>query len=88
MTTRLVYDAWIVYHKSSTQEVARYTSRGWAMRRARKLGPAYAMCGEVDYRNRVVGVKTVKNLMTGAYVKIASNTPLACDPSSEIYWSM
>lgn len=33
-------------------------------------------------------MKTVKNLMTGADVQIAHDTPRACDPSSELYWSM
>jgi hypothetical protein len=32
--------------------------------------------------------KTVKNLMTGQPVEIDVNTPRACDPSSELYWSM
>jgi hypothetical protein len=32
--------------------------------------------------------KTVKNLMTGADVTIETDTPRACDPSSELYWSM
>jgi len=32
--------------------------------------------------------KTVKNLMTGADVVIAHDTPRSCDPSSELYWSM
>lgn len=32
--------------------------------------------------------KTVKSLMTGKEVQIPVNTPLACDPSSETYWSM
>jgi hypothetical protein len=30
----------------------------------------------------------VKNLMTGAMVEIAHDTPRSCDPSSELYWSM
>ena len=33
-------------------------------------------------------MKTVKNLMTGADVQIPHDTPRACDPSSELYWSM
>ena len=33
-------------------------------------------------------MKTVTNLMTGAEVEIAYDTPRACDPSSELYWSM
>jgi hypothetical protein len=32
--------------------------------------------------------KMVKNLMTGAMVEIAHDTPRSCDPSSELYWSM
>ena len=31
---------------------------------------------------------TVKNLMTGADVQIAHDTPRSCDPSSELYWTM
>jgi hypothetical protein len=31
---------------------------------------------------------TVKNLMTGADVRIPADTPRSCDPSSELYWSM
>jgi hypothetical protein len=33
-------------------------------------------------------MKTVTNLMTGKEIQIAENTPRACDPSSETYWSM
>jgi len=33
-------------------------------------------------------MKTVTNLMTGKPVEIAHDTPRACDPSSELYWSM
>ena len=33
-------------------------------------------------------MKTVTNLMTGKEIQIAENTPRACDPSSELYWSM
>ncbi len=32
--------------------------------------------------------KTVKNLMTGEDVEIASDTPWCCNPASETYWSM
>lgn len=35
-----------------------------------------------------VGVITVKNLMTGANVEIAEDTPWCCRPDSETYWSM
>lgn len=32
--------------------------------------------------------KTVKSLMTGADVVIETECPRACDPSSELYWTM
>lgn len=35
-----------------------------------------------------VGMKTVKNLMTGQEVEIPTDTPYCCDPSSERYWSL
>jgi hypothetical protein len=33
-------------------------------------------------------MKTVRNLMTGELVQIPHDTPRACDPSTELYWSM
>jgi len=33
-------------------------------------------------------MKTVTNLMTGKPVQIDADTPRACDPSSELYWTM
>ena len=33
-------------------------------------------------------MKMVKNLMTGAMVAIAHDTPRSCDPSSETFWSI
>jgi len=33
-------------------------------------------------------MKTVKNLMSGVEVQIPHDTPRACDPSSELYWSI
>ena len=32
-------------------------------------------------------MKTVVNLMSGVEVQIPHDTPRACDPSSELYWS-
>ena len=32
-------------------------------------------------------MKTVINLMTGKEIQIPHDTPRACDPSSELYWS-
>ena len=36
----------------------------------------------------VPSMKTVKNLMSGVEVQIPHDTPRACDPSSELYWTM
>ena len=33
-------------------------------------------------------MKTVVNLMSGKEIQIPHDTPRACDPSSELYWSM
>lgn len=33
-------------------------------------------------------MKTVRNLMTGADIQIAADTPHCCDPSTERYWTM
>jgi len=33
-------------------------------------------------------IKRVRNLMSGEMVEIPHDTPRACDPSSELYWSM
>lgn len=35
-----------------------------------------------------VGMKTVKNLMTGQDIQIPEDTPWSCNPASETYWSM
>lgn len=44
--------------------------------------------GRVGYKWAVVRMKTVRNLMSGKEIEIPADTPLACDPSSETYWSM
>lgn len=33
-------------------------------------------------------MKKVRNLMSGVEIEIPYDTPRACDPSSELYWSM
>jgi len=35
----------------------------------------------------VATMKTVRNLMSGQEVEIPHDTPRACDPSSELYWT-
>lgn len=36
----------------------------------------------------VATMKTVRNLMSGKDIQIPHDTPRACDPSSDLYWSM
>ncbi len=90
---------YIVYNVRSTMELARYQSLGWARRRANKMNnrnpayrpeymPAYDVATLEYYNTKVVGMKTVRNLMTGEEVSIPTNTPRSCDPSSELYHSM
>ena len=44
---------------------------------------------EVNYfHDFIERKKRVRNLMTGREVEIDVNTPRACDPSTELYWSM
>ena len=35
-----------------------------------------------------VGMKVVKNLLSGEDVQIPEDTPWCCNPASETYWSM
>jgi hypothetical protein len=42
----------------------------------------------VAYRANANKTKIVTSLQSGKLVRIAVNTPLSCDPSSETYWSM
>ena len=32
--------------------------------------------------------RKVRNLMSGAEIEIAEDTPFSCDPSNETYWCM
>lgn len=55
-------------------------------REVKELVPLYP---ESDYRFEwFPTMKPVKNLMTGSEIQIPHDTPRACDPSSELYWSM
>lgn len=74
------------------------TKRGWKLVSTTvwKDRDALTVIKEVEavwppsqYRIEVVPtMKQVRNLMTGAMVEIPHDTPRACDPSSELYWSM
>lgn len=83
----------VVYHRASTQMMKVFNLESAAKRSKtcmnRNAGSdQYAYTFEDVYYKEVVKTKKVKNLMTGAEIEIASNTPRCCDPSSELYWSM
>jgi hypothetical protein len=85
--------SYIVYHITSTQMLKSYRDEASAKRGRtcmnRNAGAVkYAYASGEDYRNNVVGMKTVTNLLTGKDMQIPTNTPSSCDPSSELYWSM
>jgi len=42
----------------------------------------------IEYYSNSNKTKIVVNLMSNKLTRIAVNTPLSCDPSSETYWSM
>jgi hypothetical protein len=48
----------------------------------------YAIAEEEYFRKHIEKNVTRTNLMTGAEYTESVNTPLACSPASETYWSM
>lgn len=85
----------VVFHKDFPHQDKRYfKSEAGAKRSAtcsnRNAGKqVYQAMAETFFALKYpVGVKTVKNLMTGADVTIAEDTPWCCNPASETYWSM
>jgi len=48
----------------------------------------YAVTTSANFFDNIRSVKTVKSLMTGQDVEIASDTPWSCNPASESFWSM
>jgi len=46
-------------------------------------------CADSQYFHQFIeSRRLVRNLITGAEVELAQNTPRSCDPSSELYWTM
>jgi hypothetical protein len=85
----------VVFHKDFPHQDKRYfKSEAGAKRSAtcanRNAGKAvYEAMEETFFAlKHPVGMKTVKNLMTGKDVQIAEDTPWCCNPASETYWSM
>ena len=86
---------YVVFHTANPHADKRYfKTAGGAKRSAtcanRNAGrEAYAFMEEtMFYLKHPVGMKTVKNLMTGQLIEIPADTPRSCDPSSELFWSM
>jgi hypothetical protein len=85
----------VVFHTQFPHQDKRYFKTASAAKRSatcanRNAGRyAYHMMSEQAFNNLYpVGMKTVKNLMTGKEVQIAEDTPWCCNPASETYWSM
>ena len=86
---------YIVFHTANPHADKRYfKTAGGAKRSAtcsnRNAGrKAYDFMEETLFMLKYpVGMKVVKNLMTGKEIAIAEDTPYCCDPSTERYWSM
>jgi hypothetical protein len=82
----------VVYHKKTAEIVKTFTLMSSARRSMtcmnRNAGDVYFACADMETYNRRNATRKVVNLMTGKEIKIAADTPLCCDPSSETYWSM
>lgn len=46
------------------------------------------ICDKNTYDLLYARTKVVRNLMNGKEIRIDVNTPMCCDPSTELYWSM
>lgn len=92
------------YHKETTRYLALHrgvkTNLEWfasaaaaksAITREAKRGAIkaedFAVASVEDFA-KIEKTVTVQNLMSGKDVVQSINTPRACDPSSELYWSM
>lgn len=86
---------YIVFHTANPHADKRYFKSAAGAKRSvtcsnRNAGrPAYAFMEEtLFYIKYPLGMKIVKNLMTGKDVQIAEDTPWCCNPASETFWSM
>ena len=85
----------VVFHRDFPHQDKRWFKTQSSARRSatcsnRNVGQnVYQVLDETFFAlKHPVGVKTVRNLMTGAMVDIAEDTPWCCNPASETYWSM
>ena len=86
---------YVVFHTANPHADKRYFKTAGGAKRSttcanRNAGrEAYAFMEETFFALKYpVGMKVVKNLMSGKDVQIASDTPWCCNPASETYWSM
>lgn len=86
---------YIVFHTANPHADKRWFKTASAAKRSttcsnRNAGrPAYDFMEEtLFYIKYPVGMKVVKNLMTGQDIQIPEDTPWCCNPASETYWSM
>lgn len=84
-------------HAAAQAAITRW-SRIWFRERYTALYPTvdrsedpvfvYAIAEADHFRKNIEKTVTRVNLMTGKEYEEAANTPLACSPASETYWSM
>lgn len=86
---------YVVFHKSNPHADKRYFKTASSAKRSTTCSNRNAGRKAYDYMEETmfalkypVGMKVVKNLMTGAEVTIAEDTPWSCNPASETYWAM
>jgi hypothetical protein len=93
--------AYVVYNKETTKTIRAkaygkeyYATEAAAkafLTRMVKMGyrkEDFAVAELGDFRTNIEKYETVTNLMSGKPVRQSVNTPLSCDVSSEIYWSL
>ena len=85
----------VVFHSGNPHYDKRYFKTLAGAKRSATCGNrnanrvVYYVLDETVFAERYpVGMKVVKNLMTGQDVAIAEDTPWCCNPASETYWSM
>jgi len=85
---------YLAYHpgvKTNVEYFATAAAAKAAITREHKRGAICASnfdVASVEDFAKIEKTTTVKNLMSGKDVVQSVNTPRACDPSSELYWSM
>jgi uncharacterized protein YkwD len=93
--------AYVVYNVGTTQtenekrwgretfktEAAAKAARTRMIKKS-KYDPAQLAVASVAEYAKIVKTETKINLMTGKEFTQSVNTPRACDPSSELYWSI